>query len=239
MPLVTSTLNWSESWAETSDGRYRHAMAKRNTKELILATSLELFNEFGEPNVTTNHIADEADISPGNLYYHFRSKNDIVLELFKRFLVRFKPLIDIPENILLQAEDLWFQLHLSFELKGEYRFLYRNLADLIARIPDLDKAMRGLLMRERQAAWNSLSGLEQAGALQIEPLQKDLLTDNLLLALTYWIPFADLREPGGLDNSTAQISAIARVLLMVTPYLREPEKTQFTALAATYLTHSA
>jgi len=239
MPLVTSTLNWSESWAETSDGRYRHAMAKRNTKELILATSLELFNEFGEPNVTTNHIADEADISPGNLYYHFRSKNDIVLELFKRFLVRFKPLIDIPENILLQAEDLWFQLHLSFELKGEYRFLYRNLADLIARIPDLDKAMRGLLMRERQAAWNSLSGLEQAGALQIEPLQKDLLTDNLLLALTYWIPFADLREPGGLDNSTAQISAIARVLLMVTPYLREPEKTQFTALAHTYLQHTA
>lgn len=213
-------------------------MAKRNTRELILSISLELFNEFGEPNVTTNHIADEADISPGNLYYHFRSKDDIVLELFKRFLVRFKPLIDIPENILFQAEDLWFQLHLSFELKGEYRFLYRNLADLIARIPDLDKAMRGLLMRERLAAWNSLSGLEQAGALQIEPLQKDLLTDNLLLALTYWIPFADLREPGGLDNSTAQISAIARVLLMVTPYLREPEKTQFTALAHSYLQHT-
>ena len=214
-------------------------MAKRNTRELILSVSLELFNEFGEPNVTTNHIADEADISPGNLYYHFRSKDDIALELFKRFLVRFKPLIDIPENILLQAEDLWFQLHLSFELKGEYRFLDRNLADLIARIPDLDIAMRGLLMRERQAAWNSLSGLEQAGALQIEPLQKDLLTDNLLLALTYWIPFADLREPGGLDNSTAQISAIARVLLMVTPYLREAEQTQFTALAATYLQHTA
>jgi AcrR family transcriptional regulator len=214
-------------------------MAKRNTRELILTTSLGLFNEFGEPNVTTNHIADEADISPGNLYYHFRSKDDIVLELFKRFLIRFKPLIDVPENVLLQAQDLWFQLHLSFEIKGEFRFLYRNLADLISRIPDLDKAMRGLLMRERQAAWNSLSGLEQAGALSIGTLEKEMLTDSLSLSLTYWISFADLLDSDELDNGSAQITAIARVLLMVTPYLREPEKGQYMDLAVSYLGKTA
>ena len=210
-------------------------MARRNTRELILEVSLGLFNELGEPNVTTNHIADEADISPGNLYYHFRSKDDIVIELFKRFLGRFKPLIEIPGDILLHADDLWFQLHLSFELKGEYRFLYRNLADLTARIPDLDRAMRGLLQRERQAAWNSLNGLEQTGALQIGAVEKELLTDNLLLSLTYWIPFAEQFDPDGLDSDTAQIAAISRVLLMVTPYLREPEQSQFTGLREKYL----
>ena len=212
-------------------------MARRNTRELILETSLGLFNQYGEPNVTTNHIADEADISPGNLYYHFRSKNDIVVELFKRFLVRFQPLIDIPDNILLQPEDLWFQLHLSFELKGEYRFLYRNLADLTARVPDLERAMRGLLQREHKAAWNSLTGLEQAGVLQIDSRLKQLLADSILLSLTYWIPFAELTEPDALDDSQAQVTAIARVLLMVTPWLRQPQQDQFRDLALAYLTH--
>ena len=207
-------------------------MARRDTRELILATSLELFNEHGEPNVTTNHIADEADISPGNLYYHFRSKDDIVIELFKRFLSRFQPLIDIPDDILLQAEDLWFQLHLSFEIKGEYRFLFRNLADLTARIPDLDRAIRGLLARERQAAANSLAGLESAGALNIEKVEKDLLIDNMLVALTYWIPYSDLTDPGAFARGTAQVSAIARLMLMVAPFLNQAEQNQFRAIAS-------
>jgi AcrR family transcriptional regulator len=210
-------------------------MARRDTRELILATSLDLFNNFGEPNVTTNHIADEADISPGNLYYHFRAKDDIVIELFKRFLVRFQPLIDIPDNILLSTEELWFQLHLSFELKGEYRFLYRNLADLTRRIPDLDRAMRALLAREHQAALNSLGGLEQAGVLKISAPEKVLLAENLLLSLTYWIPFAELQAPGGLDDSAAQITAVARVLMLVVPHLREPEREQLTSIAFQYL----
>jgi AcrR family transcriptional regulator len=213
-------------------------MARRDTRELILTTSLDLFNEFGEPHVTTNHIADEADISPGNLYYHFRSKDDIVVDLFKRFLARFQPLVDIPDTSLLHAEDLWFQLHLSFQLKGEFRFLYRNLSDLTARIPDLDRAMRGLLKRERQAAWNSLTGLQQAGVMTIDERQKELLADSILLALTYWIPFSELFDPGGMEDSSAQTRSIARVLQAVTPYLRKPERDQFTELAYQYLSHA-
>ena len=215
-------------------------MARRDTRELILETSLRLFNALGEPNVTTNHIADEADISPGNLYYHFRSKDDIVLELFKRFLVRFQPLLDVPEHVALQAEDLWFQSHLSFELKGEFRFLYRNLPDLAARIPNFDRAMRATLARERQAVGNLLFGLQQAGAMQsLEEDQLELLADSILLALTYWIPFAELFEPGGLDDSAVQARAIARVMLTITPWLREPERSEFRALARDYLASPA
>jgi AcrR family transcriptional regulator len=210
-------------------------MTRRNTKELILSTSLALFNELGEPNVTTNHIADEADISPGNLYYHYRSKDDIVIELFKRFLIQFQPLTDVPDDLALEAEDLWFQLHLSFELKGQFRFLYRNLSDLTSRIPDLDKAMRGLLLRERQAATTLLDGLQRNGALKISPQEQSMLVDNFLLAVTYWIPYADIFDPQGMQQGSAQIEAIARVLQMLTPHLQEPARTQLTTIIQSYL----
>ena len=210
-------------------------MTRRKTKELILATSLTLFNELGAPSVTTNHIADEADISPGNLYYHFRSKDDIVIQLFKRFLIGLRPLMEIPDNSALEAEDLWFQLHLTFEIKGQFRFLYRNLSDLTTQIPDLDRAMRGLMMRERQAAFQMISGLELKGSLRISPREKELLVDTIVLLITYWIPFASIFELPGLEDGTAQIKAIARVLQLVTPFLREPEHSQFTNLAFHYL----
>jgi AcrR family transcriptional regulator len=210
-------------------------VTKRNTKELILNTSLDLFNELGEPNVTTNHIADEAGISPGNLYYHFGSKDDIIIQLFKRFVTRFLPLTDVPENSALEAEDLWLQLHLTFEIKGQFRFLYRNLTDLTARVPKLDRAMRGLLMRERQAIFQMISGLELKGAMEISAREKILLVDTILLVVTYWIPYASVFERHNSDNPTSQTKAIARVLQLVIPFLREPEYSQFTHLISRYL----
>lgn len=213
-------------------------MVRRDTREHILQTSLELFNKLGEPAVTTNLIANETEISPGNLYYHFNSKNDIVVELFKRFVAQLDPVIDVPESGSLEAEDLWFQLHVSFELKGQFRFFYRNLADITDRIPDLERAFRGLFRRERQAALQIVTGLERRGALALGDIERALLLDNMLLLLTYWIPYADLFDEGGLEDGTAQTRAIAGVLQLFMPYLRRPEHDEFAELVRSYLAES-
>jgi len=207
---------------------------KRNTREHILETSLNLFNQLGEWRVSTNQIALEADISPGNLYYHFRSKHDIVLELFKRFLAQFEPLLEIPETAALEAEDLWFQLHLSFEVKGRFRFLYRNLSDLADQIPILRQALVGLLHMERKAAQQLIENLENQNKLRISENEKVLLLNNLMLALTCWIAYAELFDADGLMDGSVQTSAIASVMQMLVPYLNPPEREQFSALIQAY-----
>ena len=59
--------------------------APRRTAERILEVTLELFNRFGEPNVSTTLISAELRISPGNLYYHYPAKDELINALFDRY----------------------------------------------------------------------------------------------------------------------------------------------------------
>ena len=105
----------------------------RQTRERILETSLLLFNRLGAPHVTTADIAGEMNISPGNLYYHFRNRDQIVAELYAAFETRLDDLLGAPEGRLADVEDLWLFLHLLFEAMWEFRFLYRDLDEILSR----------------------------------------------------------------------------------------------------------
>ena len=212
-------------------------MTRRNTRELVLLTSLSLFNEFGESNVSTNTIADEADISPGNLYYYFKSKDDIALELFKRYLLSVQPLLDINPDDSLEAEDLWLRLHMIFEAMGRFRFLFRDMADLHSRIRDLRRAFHALLARQNTALRTLIAGLQESGVMDIDDHDSEILADNMLMLMTYWIPYAEVQGDPGLKDGKALTQSVARVLHLVLPYLREPEARLVETLAHTFREH--
>ncbi|MBV5322894.1 MAG: TetR/AcrR family transcriptional regulator, partial [Ilumatobacteraceae bacterium] len=106
--------------------------APRRTAERILEVTLDLFNRFGEPNVSTTLISSELNISPGNLYYHYPAKEELVTALFNRYEAALDELLEAAPGVH-DVEDAWFFMHTLFELVWQYRFLYRDLNDLLSK----------------------------------------------------------------------------------------------------------
>src|SRR5690606_31600909 len=109
-----------------------HAKKPRRTAERILDATLDLFNRFGEPNVSTTLISAELNISPGNLYYHFPAKDELVNRLFGRYEQALGELLAAAEGVR-NVEDAWLFFHMLYELIWQYRFLYRDLNDLLSK----------------------------------------------------------------------------------------------------------
>src|SRR5882672_12878542 len=91
----------------------------RRTAERILEVTLELFNRFGEPNSSTTLISAELGISPGNLYYHYPAKDELVNALFDRYERALDELLQAADNVA-NIEDAWLCFHMLFELIWQY-----------------------------------------------------------------------------------------------------------------------
>ena len=205
----------------------------RQTRQRILDTSLAMFNGQGEPNVTTNHIADELEISPGNLYYHFRNKDDIIEHLFQRYEERMDSALVAPEGRLPNLEDIWLQLHLVFECIWEYRFLYRDLVDILSRNRQLRIRFARILKRASGNATAVMRGLVQAGVMRASATEIECTATNILVIATFWLNYASVR--GDKDEQQAIRQGIVQVMMLLSPILRDAERVHLNTLTQAYL----
>jgi len=211
----------------------------RRTRERILDLSLRLFNDLGEPNVTTSAIADEMNISPGNLYYHFRNKDDIVNALFEQFEREIEHVLALPPTRPIEFEDAWLFLHLLFESIWRYRFVYRDLNDLLSRNRRLEMHFRSILERKQQAAHRLCAALADSRRLHAEEHEIASLATNMVVVATYWLSYEYVSNARQFNDPVFQSRAMARgayqVLVLVAPYLSDEGRTLFTRLASEYL----
>lgn len=213
--------------------------APRRTRERILELALRLFNDLGEPNVTTSAIADEMNISPGNLYYHFRNKEDIVDGLFEQFEREIGQLLDAPSPERIHFEDAWLFLHLMFETIWRYRFIYRDINDLLSRNRKLEVHLRGILKRKTAAARLLCDALATQGELQASAREVDALATNMVVVTTYWLSYEYVSHARRFNEAGYQSEAMARgayqVLAMLAPYLSSTGRALFARLSDEYL----
>ena len=193
------------------------------TRDRILHTSLLLFNEEGEPNTTTVDIANEMDISPGNLYYHFKGKDVIIAELFNQYEQGLGEILNAPLDQPLSVEDNWFYLYVVFEEMYNYRFLYRNLSNLLLRYPEMKVRFRRMLKLKRAAILAIWQKLTREAVVSAEENEVDALVDNMVLLLNYWLNYDHLRH----DNRAPALvihQGVYQLMVMFAPYLGEQQR---------------
>jgi len=204
----------------------------RDTRQRILDCSLAMFNAQGEPNVTTNHIADELEISPGNLYYHYRNKDDIIEHLFAAYEERIDATLVVPEGREPDLEDIWLQLHHVFECIWDYRFLYRDLIDILSRNRRLRLRFARILKRGAENATAIMRGLVRTGTMRASAAEIQATATNILLIATFWLNYAAAR--GDKDEHAAIRDGIVQVMMLVAPFLRDAERVHLNTLIAAY-----
>lgn len=216
--------------------------APRRTRERILELSLRLFNDFGEPNVNTTLIAEQMAISPGNLYYHFKNKDDIVQSIFQQFERELDKLLAVRSSAPDRApnvEDAWLFLHMLFELIWRYRFFYRDLNNLLINSRKLELRFKTLLDDKVAMARWLCNGLASRGELRAGRAEVDALATNMVVVATYWVSYQYVMNPRHFSEPEVVGRAVSRgcyqVLALTAPYLVGDARTLFQKLAAEYL----
>jgi len=188
------------------------------TKDRILQHSLALLNEEGEQNVTPVDIANSLDISPGNLYYHFKGKDPIIRQLFVDFEEEFRMVLNAPVDKPLELSDNWVYFYILFEEIADFRFFYRNLQAMLDRYPDLERRFRGLVSLKIKTMKSVITNLAKTGFIKISDVERDQMAERFALQLTYWPTYQRLMD----DDVSTPISihnGVFGLISQLSPYV--------------------
>jgi AcrR family transcriptional regulator len=208
------------------------------TRERIIDAAIQLFNARGVGAVTTNHIAAHLKISPGNLYYHFRNKEEIVREAFDRMNAEADEVWRLPtpadgETKASAVDPMALQRMLVGNLKlyARYLFFARELPSLLRSDPELHARYAAISVRRVEQLESVMVPLVEAGLLRDVGDREDLrtLVESAWMVGLFCIPYAETIDvaPAGKTSSRAQAerthAAIERgallVLHMFKPYM--------------------
>jgi AcrR family transcriptional regulator len=197
------------------------------TRDRILKAALALFNERGEAHVSLAQIAGKLGISEGNLWYHFRTKRDLVAALFAELEARieanmsrapaeFGPrLADFAEHARQGYRDMW-----------EYRFLYRHRFD-----PDeeceLAQHIQQLIERAHRYTESILAEMVRRKLMRATPSEISELAVNAWILSRYWLDY--LQERQGLARNIAEAdlqAGVKQLFALYRPYLTEAARAQ-------------
>jgi len=204
------------------------------TCDKITHGSLALFNQFGERNMTTNHLAANLNISPGNLYYHFRNKEDIIRSIFDLYECHLDAGFQPFQPNQLSMDLLVSYFDTMFETVWKFRFMYNNLPDILSRDDELARRYQQTQKEALARSCAILRGLRDGGILAIEDEQIQPLADTMRMIACFWIDYKQTHTHKEPVTKAFLYEGLLRVIMLFKAHATQQHMTIFIRLELHY-----
>ena len=189
----------------------------KKTRDQILATSLVLFNQRGFGAVTTASIAEHADVLEGTLWYHFRSKKDILaahMKLLQTVFTRENTHADSRD-----AEVIIDGIFRSYDVIWDFRYMLRDDFNALLKSED-DELAKVLAVNEFLDEWTEGRMLHAAkhGLLDFGQEDPEAVSEIILVLGRYWMDFSHKKYPEA-AGSALRYKGISHIFTVLKPFL--------------------
>ncbi len=188
------------------------------TSDKILDAARNLFNENGIRNTTTRHIASSMAISPGNLHYHFKHTEDIVIALFRELIEWYDGIVDKVQGLPMERlEDLTPTLELIYEQVDKFRFFFIHFVEISIWIPEIKNDYSQLITKRENQFKTWLRSLQEQGILtRLGDQVERQLIKNLFIVGDFWISHNVLFKQ--YTGEEAKRDFVSTMLSVLSPY---------------------
>ncbi|MGZ8259792.1 MAG: TetR/AcrR family transcriptional regulator, partial [Caldimonas sp.] len=162
---------------------------------------------------------------------------ELITKLYDRYDAALTELLRAADDVR-DVEDAWLFFHMLFELIWSYRFLYRDLNDLLSNHRKLETHFKFVLERKARAVQAVLDGIAAGSGIEITAHDAEPVATAMVVVLTYWLSFEYVRDPRRALEPEAASAALLRgafhVLSLLRPYLDSEQREHLDALAGHY-----
>ncbi len=200
-----------------------------NLRNKIIEATIELCNRNGVSNITTNHIIDALNISPGTLYYHFKNKEEIVRAIFALIAEEYDAIYPDASGEL-RPEDFFTAVRNGFAVMYRYRFFYLELPMLLDRDPRLKRHYADNLRKKTARQEGLLATLVASGIVELPESSDEIqcILENIWIVNDFWLSF--LVVSGRRITEKSVDEGMRHYYCMVKPYLSGTAREEFPAI---------
>lgn len=190
-------------------------------RQRIIDAAVELMNTNGSA-VGTTQLTQHLSISPGNLYYHFRNREEILVEILTRLQLDLDEVLELDPNEMLDAQRLARCFVGGAHVLWQYRFFFSSTLELVVKDARLSQQYRDFSVRGTHQVEKILQQAfkSAAGPIELKAPQRRQLAENMWVLWTSWPRHVEVLK--GKEIGKAEITrSYKQLTFLLQPYLTE------------------